>query len=231
VIRPPAFDVMSLTPRIVLLGPPASGKGTQGRRLAEQLGLAYLGTGALLRSAVEEGSELGQQAAPILARGEYLPDPLMCSIMADWLEHQAGGWVLDGFPRSVPQAEFLADWLASREQRLDAAILLDVPVEELLVRLGNRLECPDCRWSGRPEELNGAGRCPGCGGVAAPRADDTPSNFRSRLAEYEENTLPVTRLYEAAGLLHRFDARPDPETVGARLLDLIRSLKSHGQAA
>lgn len=222
---------MSLSPRIVLLGPPASGKGTQGRRLAEQLGLPYLGTGALLRSAVEEGSELGKQAAPILERGEYLPDPLMCSIMADWLEHQTGGWVLDGFPRSVPQAKFLTTWLAARAQELTAAILLEVPVDELLVRLGNRLECPECRWSGRPQELNGAGRCPECGGLASPRADDTPVNFRSRLAEYEENTLPVTHLYEAAGLLHRFDARPAPDTVGARMLDLIRSLMSHGQAA
>ena len=220
-----------MSPRIVLLGPPASGKGTQGRRLAEALDLPYLGTGALLRSAVEEGSELGKQAAPILERGEYLPDPLMCSIMADWLEHQTGGWVLDGFPRSLPQADFLSQWLTARDQRLDAAILLEVPVAELLVRLGNRLECPECRWSGRPEALNKAGRCPECGGIAAPRADDTPVNFRSRLAEYEENTLPAVRYYEEAGLLHRFDARPDPEEVAARMLELISSLKSHGQAA
>ncbi len=220
-----------MSPRIVLLGPPASGKGTQGRRLAQDLGLPYLGTGALLRSAVEEGSELGKQAAPILERGEYLPDPLMCSIMGDWLEHQQAGWVLDGFPRSLPQAEFLAGWLGKRELRLDAAILLEVPLEELLARLGNRVECPECRWSGRPEELNRAGRCPECGGVAAPRADDTPTNFRSRLAEYEENTLPAVRYYEEAGLLHRFDARPEPETVAARMLDLIHSLTSHGQAA
>jgi adenylate kinase len=217
--------------RLVLLGPPASGKGTQGRRLAEELGLAYLGTGALLRSAVEEGSELGKKAEPILARGEYLPDELMCPIMGEWLERQKGGWVLDGFPRSVEQAGFLAGWLAEKSLRLDAAILLEVPFDELLMRIGQRLECPECRWSGRKQDLNGAGRCPECGGVVGPRADDTPANFRSRLAEYEENTLPVVSRYEKEGLLHRFDATHGPDDVAKRLLDLVRSLKSHGQAA
>ena len=220
-----------MSPRLVLLGPPASGKGTQGRRLAEDLGLAYLSTGALLRSAVEEGSALGREAAPILARGEYLPDPLMCTIMADWLAKQPDGWVLDGFPRSIAQADFLSEWLAAKDRQLDAAILLEVPVEELLVRLGNRIECPECRWSGRPKDLNGAARCPECGGVTGPRADDTPANFRSRLAEYEENTLPVVLRYQEAGLLHRFDATRDPGAVAARLLELVNSLKSHGQAA
>ena len=90
--------------RIVLLGPPASGKGTQGRRLAATLGLGYLSTGALLREQVENKTPLGNLAEPILARGEYLPDDLMCRILGDWLERQSGGWVLDGFPRSLPQA-------------------------------------------------------------------------------------------------------------------------------
>jgi len=217
--------------RLALLGPPASGKGTQGRRLAEDFKLAYLSTGALLRSAVEQGTPLGLQAAPILARGEFLPDDLMCSIMADWLENQKGGWVLDGFPRSMGQADFLENWLSQRNQQLDAAILLEVPVTELLERLGNRIECPECRWSGRRQELNGADRCPECGGVPAPRADDTPANFRSRFTEYEENTLPVVSRYEQEGLLRRFDATRDPEEVAKRLIELVRSLKTHGQAA
>ena len=93
------------------------------------------------------------------------------------------------------------------------------------------LECPECRWTGRRHELNGAGRCPECGGVAGPRADDTPSNFRSRLAEYEEHTLPVVGRYEQEGLLRRFDATHSPGEVEKRLLELVRSLKAHGQAA
>jgi adenylate kinase len=199
--------------------------------LAGDLGLAYLGTGALLRSAVEEKTELGRQAEPILARGEYLPDELMNPIMGEWLAKQAGGWVLDGYPRSVSQADFLAKWLEDRDQRLSAAILLEVPVDELLVRLGNRLECPECRWSGPRQELNGAGRCPECGGVVAPRPDDSPANFRSRLAEYEEHTLPVVARYEKAGLLRRFDATRSPDEVAKRLLELVSQLKGHGQAA
>lgn len=220
-----------MSKRVVLLGPPASGKGTQGRRLAEDLGLAYLSTGALLRSAVEAGSELGKQAAPILERGEYLPDPLMCSIMAEWLEKQSGGWVLDGFPRSIAQADFLSAWLAGHDRKLTAAVLLEVPLDELLVRIGNRIECPECRWSGRRQELNRADRCPECGGVTGPRADDTPANFRSRLAEYEEHTLPVVGRYENEGLLRRFDATKGVDDVEKRLVECIRSLDAHGQAA
>lgn len=215
----------------VLLGPPASGKGTQGRRLAEDLDLAYLSTGALLRSAVEEGSKLGRQAEPILAKGGYLPDEIMNPIMGEWLGKQQGGWVLDGFPRSLSQADFLGRWLGERSRKLDAAILLEVPVDELLIRLGNRLECPECRWSGRRQDLNGAGRCPECGGVAVPRADDTPANFRSRLAEYEEHTLPVVARYEQEGVLKRFDATRAPDEVEKRLLELVNTLKAHGQAA
>lgn len=216
-----------MSQRFVLLGPPASGKGTQGRRLAERLSLAYVSTGALLRSAVEERSPLGLEAAPILARHEYLPDPLMCSIMGDWLARQAGGWVLDGFPRSVAQAEFLGDWLADRDQQLDAAILLEVPESELLFRIRNRVECPDCRWSGRTEQLS-AGRCPSCGGPAGPREDDTETGFRARLAEYREHTLPVVDRYESAGLLRRLDAASDAAGAEQRLIELI---SSHGPQA
>ena len=132
-----------------MLGPPASGKGTQGRRLADSLGLAYLSTGALLREEMERGSVLGEKARPILARGGYLPDELMFPILAEWLEGRLGGWVLDGFPRSVPQAAFLDEWLARHGLKLDAAIALEVPIEELVERIRNRVECPECRWTGQ----------------------------------------------------------------------------------
>lgn len=210
-----------MSQRLVLLGPPASGKGTQGRRLAEKLGLAYVSTGALLRSAVREGSPLGRQAAPILARHEYLPDPLMCSIMGGWLERQSHGWVLDGFPRSVAQHDYLSQWLAARGVPLDVAILLEVPESELLRRVRNRVECPSCRWSGRLDQLV-AGLCPKCGGPAGSRADDTEAGFRARLAEYREHTLPVIDRYQATGLLRRFDAASDPDGAEARLLEIIQ---------
>ena len=127
--------------RIVLLGPPASGKGTQGRRLAASLGLGYLSTGALLREQMEQKTALGELAVPILDRGEYLPDDLMCRILADWYSRQTGGWVLDGFPRSLPQALFLDELLSRDDLKLDGALCLEVPYRELLRRIQERVEC------------------------------------------------------------------------------------------
>lgn len=207
--------------RIVLLGPPASGKGTQGRRLAASLGLGYLSTGALLREHVETDSELGKLAAPILARGEYLPDDLMCPILADWLSGQTGGWVLDGFPRSLPQALFLDDWLARRDLKIDAAVSLEVPFEVLIARIHERVECPECRWSGQKNQLLADNKCPVCGHQAGPRADDSEENFRSRHAEFVSLTQPVIDHYRDAKLLFPCDVTPPQDEVAARLLRLF----------
>jgi adenylate kinase len=204
--------------RVVLLGPPASGKGTQGRRLAAGLGLGYLSTGALLREHVGDGTELGNLAKPILARGEYLPDELMCPILADWLGRQTGGWVLDGFPRSVPQAVFLDGWLAERGLRVDAAISLEVPFEELLGRIRSRVECPECRWSGQRPQLAAGGKCPKCGSPAGARADDTEENFTRRHAEFVGFTQPVIERYRQLGLLSACDATASQDEVAANLL-------------
>jgi len=208
-------------PRIVLLGPPASGKGTQGRRLAASLGLGYLSTGALLREEMEAGTSLGKQAEPILARGEYLPDDLMCPILADWLSRQIGGWVLDGFPRSVPQAVFLDEWLATRELKIDSAVSLEVPFEDLIARIRERVECPDCRWSGRRSQLLARDKCPDCYGLAGPRADDSERNFRSRHAEFVSLTQPVIERYRGLNLLSPCDATAHQDEVAARLRRLF----------
>jgi adenylate kinase len=221
--------VPAATPfRVVLLGPPASGKGTQGRRLADALGLDYLSTGALLREAVGNGSDLGRQAGPILARGEYLPDALMFPILADWLDRHSGGWVLDGFPRSVPQAEFLDQWLAHHGSKLDAAISLEVPFEELLDRTRKRVECPRCRWTGQIGQLTATGMCPECGGPAGPRADDDEENFRSRHREFVAITGPVVAHYEAAGVLIRCAATAALDDVAADLLQIFQPNRSPG---
>lgn len=215
-ISPPAKPL-----RVVLLGPPASGKGTQGRKLAVALGLGYLSTGALLREQMESGSELGKLAEPILARGEYLPDELMCPILADWLEAQSGGWVLDGFPRSLPQAVFLDDWLARRDLKVDVAISLEVPMADLLARIESRVECPDCRWSGQVGELEQEGKCPVCGGEADGRSDDNEENFRNRHAEFMSLTQPVIEHYRDLNLLSSCDATAPQAEVAARLYSLF----------
>ena len=208
---------------IVLLGPPASGKGTQGRKLAATLGLGYLSTGALLREQVENATPLGKLAEPILARGGYLPDELMHPLMGDWLAKQPAGWVLDGFPRSLPQAEFLDKWLAARGRKLDVAVLLEVPYEDLLNRICRRVECPDCRWSSQVEQTAADGLCPVCGGAALPRADDTEENFVNRHQEFVRLTSPVINHYEKLHLLKRCDGTANQEEVTANLLDLIGS--------
>ena len=209
--------------RIALLGPPASGKGTQGRRLAESLGLGYLSTGALLREAVENGTPLGRQAAPILDRGGYLPDDLMNPILADWLERQTGGWVLDGFPRSLPQALFLEDWLGNHGLALDAVVSLDVPFDELAARIHNRVECPSCRWSGQLSDLLNDGKCPRCGTIAQKRADDDEENFRNRYAEFQSLTSPVIGHFDKRGILLHCDATAPRDEVSAKILSLFQA--------
>lgn len=207
--------------RVVLLGPPASGKGTQGRQLAGELGLGYLSTGALLREEMEARTELGKQAEPILARGEYLPDELMCPILGDWLARQDGGWVLDGFPRSLPQAVFLDASLAQQGCKLDAVISLEAPFGQLLARIQDRVECPQCRWSGQRQQLVAAGECPACAAAAGPRADDSEENFRSRHAEFVSLTQPVIEHYRQLAVLSPCDATAPQDEVAARLLRLF----------
>ena len=213
--------------RIVLLGPPASGKGTQGRRLAEAFALGYLSTGALLREQVENGTELGKQAEPILARGGYLPDELMNPILAEWLERKNGtGWVLDGFPRSLPQALFLEKWLGDHGHSLDAAVSLEVPFDDLLDRTRNRVECPACRWSGQISQLVSGDRCPKCGSPAGPRADDGEANFRNRHSEFITLTGPAIEHFRRGGILHAVDATASQDQVAGDILASFASVEA-----
>ena len=205
--------------RIVLLGPPASGKGTQGRRLAASLCVGYLGTGALLREQVESGTALGKLAEPILARGGYLPDDLMCRILSDWLTRQTGGWVLDGFPRSLPQAIFLDGWLAARNLQIDAAVYLEVPFDELISRIRNRVECPECRWSGQKDQSPEGDQCPVCPTSVLPRADDSEENFIKRHQEFVRLTMPAIGHYQSLKLLIACDATAPQEKVAEVLLN------------
>jgi adenylate kinase len=209
--------------RVVVLGPPASGKGTQGRRLAADLDLGYLSTGALLREHVENRTELGLKAEPILARGGYLPDVLMCPILACWLEKQTGGWVLDGFPRSAPQAEFLDDWLARHGMKLDAAIGLEVPYDILLERIRERVECPACRWTGQKHQLLDETACPKCRLPAGPREDDDEVNFRNRHEEFVRLTHPVIAHYRKQGVFHACDATAPQDIVAGNILRIFQS--------
>jgi adenylate kinase len=129
--------------------------------------------------------------------------------------------VLDGFPRSLPQAIFLDEWLAAKGLKLDAAVSLEAPFDELLARIRNRVECPECRWSGQRRELAADDQCPVCGSPAASRADDSEQNFRSRHAEFVSLTQPVIGHYRQLGVLSPCDATAPQDEVAAQLLSLF----------
>jgi len=191
--------------------------------LAKRLGLDYLSTGALLREAVENRTQLGLAAEPILARGGYLPDELMCPILGDWLAgHDRGpGWVLDGFPRTLAQAEYLEKWLVDHGAKIDMAVALEAPYDELISRIRDRVECPECRWSGQRSELSDQGKCPECGGHPKSRADDDEDNFRRRHMQFQENTIPAIDFYRESGKLITVPATGSrDQTTAAILLSL-----------
>lgn len=217
-------------PHLILLGPPASGKGTQGRRLAADAGLAYLSTGALLRETVAAGGPLVAEIQPVLDRGGYVADATMCRIIEPWLARQTGGWILDGFPRTLFQDQFLGKWLEARGLAIDAAISLEVPKEELIRRIEGRVECATCRWSGQVEDLHEGSACPDCGAPATRRSDDSLENFLSRHEEFREHTVPVIERHAEAGDLWTCDATAPIEDVAAKLRAILEQLKIDGQA-
>lgn len=198
---------------IVLLGPPASGKGTQGRLLARERNLSYFSTGKQLRREMKAASRLGKEVEPYLAAGQYVPDELVLALVIGWIKKEKGGWVLDGFPRTLPQAEELDRVLGGEGAHLKA-LLLEGPVAELERRVIDRRECTACPWTGTKiqAEVSG-GVCPSCGATLGQRHDDDLENFRRRLKAFEELTLPVAAYYEQSGRLLRVWGLGSPEEV------------------
>ena len=204
-------------PAIVLLGPPASGKGTQGRLLAEHWNLSYFSTGRQLRLELRAQSPIGRTAEPYLQAGHYIPDRLVLSLAMGWIERAEGGCVLDGFPRTVPQAEELDRFLGAGCMSL-RAVLLEAPAEELERRVSDRRECTVCSWTGtRLLAADGGGHCPTCGGELGQRHDDDLENFRQRRQAFEELTLPVAAYYEQSDRLLRVCGTGSPEEVFRRV--------------
>ncbi len=203
-------------PRIVLLGPPASGKGTQGRLLANKGGLAYFSTGRQLRRELKAGTELGRRADPYLAAGCYVPDELALALALTWVSGVDGGWVLDGFPRTLPQAQDLDAFLAPQEAAL-RALILEVPKDELELRVGERRECSVCPWTGTRSGADPSGRCPSCGAELVQRSDDDLGNFRMRFKAFDELTAPVAGYYETSDRLRRVSGVGSPEEVFRRI--------------
>jgi adenylate kinase len=214
---------------LVLLGPPGSGKGTQGERLQEDFRLPYYATGDILRTAVKEGTEIGKKAKEYMDAGDLVPDEVIIGVIAERVEgEEAGdGFILDGFPRTTPQAEALDEEMKKLERELTAAILIDVPEQEVVRRLGGRRTCEDNGHVfhvdfGPPEK---EGICDVCGGKLVIRDDDKPDVIRHRLAQYKEKTSPLIDYYEQQGILHKVDGSSPPNEVEERIHGLLATLK------
>jgi len=194
---------------LLLIGPAGAGKGTQAARLSQILGLPAIATGDLFRAAVREGTQLGRQADAYMQRGELVPDEITVALVAQQLESPATarGLILDGFPRTVPQARALDAMLAERGEVVERALYIEVPTEELVDRLAGRLVCPTCGTlyhAGRnpPRE---PGICDRDGSTLTARADDRPDVVRARLRGQLAPMLEVVAHYEELGHLRRID--------------------------
>lgn len=214
---------------LVLLGPPGSGKGTQGERLQEDFRLPYYATGDILRAAVRDESELGKAAKEYMDRGDLVPDEVIIGVITERLDEPeaADGFILDGFPRTMPQAEALDSELENLGRELTAALLIQVTDEEIVRRLGGRRTCAK---NGHvfhvefdpPKE---AGVCDIDGSRLLVRDDDQPDVIRHRLEEYREKTEPLIDYYESKGLLRRVDGSASPDEVGDRIRAVLATLR------
>ena len=214
---------MTVGVRLVMLGRQGAGKGTQCTRLSRHYVVPHISTGEMLRAAVKEGTELGRKAAEIMNEGGLVPDDVMIGIVDERLDHDdttRRGYILDGFPRTVPQAKALAEITVARP--LDLVIDLDVPKEVVLHRLASRRVCADCGANysvDKPPRYDCV--CDNCGGDVEQREDDTPAAIEKRLAEYERETAPLIDWYSDLTLLEVVDGQGSTSDVSLRLFGMI----------
>jgi len=205
--------------RIVLLGAPGAGKGTVAKLLSEHDGSVQISTGDILRAAVKQGTELGQEAKGYMDRGDLVPDPLIIKMMEARLQDEdcEKGFILDGFPRTIPQAEELKKLVERLNLGLDLVVNLEVPTEVILDRLTTRRTCsnPDCQaiYNIRTNPPTEDGRCRICGSPVIQREDETEETIMNRLKTYNEKTAPLISYYENERLLKNILSLNSRETV------------------
>ncbi len=210
---------------IVFLGPPGAGKGTQAKKIAEKYGIPQISTGDMFREHLSKGTELGKKAKEYMDKGQLVPDEIVLGMVEERLKQPdcEKGFILDGFPRTVPQAEALDKLLEKMGKKIDYAICIDVPDEELVKRLTGRRTCKKCGMMYHvifkpPKE---DGKCDVCGGELYQRADDNEETVRNRLKVYHEQTEPIIQFYEKKGVLHRIDGMGSIDEIFERIVKVL----------
>jgi adenylate kinase len=218
---------------LILLGPPGAGKGTQAERLVEDFDLPYYATGDILRRAVKDGTELGRQAKEYMDRGDLVPDEVICGVIVERIDSPEAldGFLLDGFPRTLPQAEALEQALDPLGRRLTAVLSIDVDDEEVVRRLSGRRVC---ERNGHPYHVEldppkNEGFCDQDGSPLIQRDDDREETIKHRLHVFHDQTEPLVEHYDAKSLLRRFDGSRTPDEVHAHIRATLATLRLEEQ--
>jgi adenylate kinase len=208
--------------KMVLLGAPGSGKGTQAKRLCQELGLTLISTGDLLREAVRNNTPLGKQAKGFMDAGKLVPDELVIGLIKEKVAGIKGGFLLDGFPRNLEQAKML-DQIA----KINMAVNLEVDEQIIVDRIVNRRSCRQCNevYHLVAKPTKAAGKCDKCGGELYQRTDDTEAVVRERLRVYKERTLPLAKFYADRGILINVNGQGEIDDVYDRILAAVKKFK------
>lgn len=203
--------------KIIMLGAPGAGKGTQAKKIAEKYGIPHISTGDIFRANIKNGTELGRQAKAYMDKGELVPDELTVNLVTDRFKNPdcAGGYVLDGFPRTIPQAEALDSALRALGENVDYAVNVEVPDENIVSRMSGRRACVGCgaTYHVKYNAPKAEGICDACGEKLILRDDDKAETVQNRLSVYHDQTQPLIDYYARKGILKEVDGTQDMEEV------------------
>ena len=211
--------------KIIMLGAPGAGKGTQAKKIAEKYQIPHISTGDIFRANIKNGTELGRKAKTYMDQGLLVPDELVCDLVVDRVQQEdcKGGYILDGFPRTIPQAERLDQALAELGESVDYAVNVEVPDENIVNRMGGRRACVGCGATYHlvyaPTKKEGV--CDSCGAELILRDDDKPETVQKRLGVYHEQTQPLIEYYGRKGILKDVDGTMDMEAVFQAITEIL----------